>query len=101
YLGNSAPYVNIGGGCPCPTTSCEAQGKDCGTLFNGCKALKCGSHGGGCPNGQACGAGGPDGVCAPCWPGGSLCRGDGDCQSYCCGDWYGECIGDDCTAMCL
>ncbi len=37
--------------CMCqPTTSCQAQGFTCGTLFNGCENVSCGQ----CPNGQNC-----------------------------------------------
>lgn len=37
-----------------PSTSCAAQGKSCGQLWNGCQYETCGSYGGGCPSGQSC-----------------------------------------------
>jgi hypothetical protein len=37
-----------------PTTSCAAQGKNCGQIWNGCAYETCGSYGGGCQGGQSC-----------------------------------------------
>lgn len=45
---------------PCAPTTCEAQGKNCGVIPDGCGgSLGCG----GCPVGQACGGGGVANVC--------------------------------------
>jgi hypothetical protein len=41
--------------CVCtPTTSCAAQGKTCGQIWNGCANETCGSYNGGCASGQTC-----------------------------------------------
>lgn len=39
-----------GGGCT-PTTSCAAKGAVCGSIFDGCNTITCGT----CPSGQTCG----------------------------------------------
>lgn len=69
-----------------PTTSCQAQGKQCGSLFDGCSTVSCGT----CAAGETC----QDGRCqqqaycgnGTCDPGedGSTCGQD------CC-DWHTPC----------
>ena len=49
-------------GCTCTPTTCAAQGKNCGTILNGCGGtLTCGT----CTAPQICGGGGVANVCGP------------------------------------
>src|SRR5437870_4702051 len=49
-------------GCTCTPTTCAAQGKNCGTILNGCGGtLTCGT----CTAPQICGGGGIANVCGP------------------------------------
>jgi hypothetical protein len=58
----------------CTTTSCSAQGKNCGSIGDGCGGtLNCGS----CTSPQTCGGGGTANVCG----GGSSGGGGGSCAS--------------------
>ncbi len=46
----------------CTPTTCAAEGKNCGSISNGCGgSLNCGS---GCPSGETCGGGGAANVCS-------------------------------------
>jgi hypothetical protein len=48
--------------CPCTPTTCAAQGKNCGTILDGCGGtLTCGA----CTAPQTCGGGGIANVCGP------------------------------------
>jgi hypothetical protein len=47
---------------PCPAQSCAALGANCGSVFDGCKRVECGS----CSDPTLCGAGGvPNQCCTP------------------------------------
>jgi len=60
-------YASYAGGGSCTPTTCAAQGKDCGSIPDGCGGtLECGN----CPDGQTCGGGGVTNVCGggqACW----------------------------------
>ena len=89
------------GPCPCvPTTSCAAQGKNCGSIWNGCQAMSCGSCSGNdqCING-VCTASTcePDGSCNGANPGNS-CQGTDNCGHPCSrGPVCGPSSGTGCT----
>jgi hypothetical protein len=47
--------ANICGSTTCTPTTCSAQGKNCGTIADGCgNTLTCGSYSGGCQSGYTC-----------------------------------------------
>ncbi|WP_174464801.1 hypothetical protein [Myxococcus sp. CA039A] len=77
----------------CEPTTCQAQGKNCGALADGCGGtLNCGT----CPSGQSCGAGGVANVCA-CTPIPQATACNGKCglvPNGCNGSWNcGGCAG--------
>jgi hypothetical protein len=53
WFGASSTNAVVQVGCT-PTTSCAAQGHNCGQVWNGCAYETCGSYGGGCASGQSC-----------------------------------------------
>lgn len=60
--------------CACiPTTSCAAQGFECGSTFNGCSNVSCG----GCPSGETC----QNNTCVDNFQAGTSCTSDGQCGS--------------------
>lgn len=69
----SAPMTQACAGGGCTPTTCSVQGKNCGTISNGCGGtIVCGAcsgsftcGGGGIPN--VCGSGGGGGGCTPNW----------------------------------
>lgn len=71
------------GVCGCTKTTCAAEGKNCGTIPDGCGGeLNCGET---CPNFETCGAGGEPNVCS-CRPEGTPCDFEEQCcnQLFCC-----------------
>lgn len=80
------------GGCM-PTTTCALQGRDCGTIWDGCNVVTCGVYGGSCAAGASCQAG----VCG-CQPTTS-CASQGrtcgtvntGCSVEACGPYGGSC----------
>jgi chitinase len=68
------------GGSSCTPTTCSAQGKNCGSISDGCSGtLNCGS----CTSPQTCGGGGTANVCGG--GGGSTCAtaySQGNCNTY-------------------
>jgi hypothetical protein len=51
--------------CGCTPTTCLAEGKNCGSISDGCgRTLNCGT----CQGRQFCGGGGEDNVCGGCTP---------------------------------
>jgi hypothetical protein len=58
--GTVTASLTVGGGGTCTPTSCAAQGKNCGTISDGCGgSLTCGA----CSGSQTCGGGGVSNVC--------------------------------------
>jgi len=80
--------------CGCTPTTCTAQGKNCGTISDGCGGtLNCGST---CPANQTCGGGGTANVCG-CTPTTCAAQGkncgmisDGCGKTLDCGDCQGQ-----------
>lgn len=58
--GTVTASLTVGGGGTCTPTTCAAQGKNCGTISDGCGgSLTCGT----CSGAQTCGGGGVTNVC--------------------------------------
>ena len=71
------------GVCGCTKTTCEAEGKNCGDIADGCGGeLDCGAT---CPNDETCGGGGEPNVCS-CLPEGTPCERMSQCcdELFCC-----------------
>jgi len=93
------PPETCGGGnpgtpgvCGCTPTTCVAQGKNCGTIEDGCGGfLNCGS----CPPGQTCGGRGTPNVCGngqgTCADGSDVCTRTGS-YSFCNGNNRCSCM---------
>lgn len=77
--------------CGCTKTTCAAQGKNCGTIPDGCgSALHCGDA---CPTHESCGGGGTPNVCG-CLADGTVTtfdNRDACCSGDCCSVAPGQC----------
>jgi DMSO/TMAO reductase YedYZ heme-binding membrane subunit len=75
----TSPQTCINNACSCTPTTCAAQGKNCGSISNGCGGtLNCGT----CTSPQTCGGGGTANVCgSSCTPSTEICDNlDNDCD---------------------